>query len=428
MKADIELVSITEINPAPYNPRKDLKPSDPEYQKLKRSITTFGYVELGVWNKRTKNLISGHQRLKILKELGITDVQVIVVDLSPTQEKALNIALNKIRGDWDEEKLYKILDELNHLPDFDLELTGFDFPEFSQLNDMYSDQKDGDDFDFGAVVESINEPVTQKGDLIELGDNRLLCGDSAVSDDLRLLMGSEKAAMLFTDPPYGISYYQGNRPNMSFRPKKCRKWETIYQDGLSEEEYQKWVEQVFTNMDNFLALGAPIYIFNAHKQFFGMYGILRKLKYHIGTVIVWAKPNFSISYGDYNPQVEFCAYGWKEDNGAHKWYGPTNETTLWEIKRDPTKDYQHLTQKPVAIPARAIRNSSLRGDIVLELFGGSGSTLIAAESLGRRCFCVEIDPIFCDGIVRRYINYIGKENVSKELLQKYLPEVNNAGK
>jgi DNA modification methylase len=153
-----------------------------------------------------------------------------------------------------------------------------------------------------------------------------------------------------------------------------------------------------------------------------MYEMLTKLNYHISCVLTWAKPSFSIGYGDYNQQTEFCLYGWKEDNGAHKWYGPTNETTLWEEKRDATKNYQHLTQKPVALPARAIKNSSLRDDNVLELFGGSGSTAVACAMLDRKCFCMEIDPVFCDGIVLRLINYLGKDKVSDELCKRYLKE------
>ncbi|MBF0571720.1 MAG: site-specific DNA-methyltransferase [Candidatus Omnitrophica bacterium] len=229
-------------------------------------------------------------------------------------------------------------------------------------------------------------------------------------------------------PPYGISYYQGDRPNKGFRPKKCRKWQTIYQDDLSKEDYEKWIEKVFSNMDGYLAPGAPIYVFNAHKQFSAMYEMLTKRKYHISCVITWAKPSFSISYGDYNQQTEFCLYGWKEDGGVHKWYGPNNETTLWEIKRDATKKYQHLTQKPVEIPARAIRNSSQRGNIVLELFGGSGSALIAATSLARRCFCMEISEAFCDGIIRRYISYIGQDKAPADLVAKYCKEVQDANK
>lgn len=418
----IEMINLDDYTDHPDNPRVEYKEGDPPFEAVSKSIDEYDFLQPLIVNIRTKRIIAGHLRKRVLKAKGIGMAEAVIVDFDEVKERAAVIAFNKISGSWNFVKLASVLDGLSKIPSFDVGLTGFETPEISQLLDRYTEPKDADSFDFQAAVDSIQEPITKRGDLIELGQHRLLCGDSAEPNDLKLLMNDQKANMLFTDPPYGISYYQGNRPNMNFRPKKCRKWEIIYKDDLPEEEYQKWFEGVLTNMDNFLSPGAPIYIFNAHKQFFGMYGILRKLKYHIGTVIVWAKPNFSISYGDYNPQVEFCAYAWKEDNGAHKWYGPANETTLWEIKRDVTKDYQHLTQKPVEIPARAIRNSSVRGDVVLELFGGSGSTLIAAESLGRRCFCVEICPAFCDSIVKRYAVYVGADELSQEVREKYLQE------
>ena len=174
-----------------------------------------------------------------------------------------------------------------------------------------------------------------------------------------------------------------------------------------------------TNGASYLDQGAGIYVWNGHRQFGPMYQILVDLSFHIGCVITWAKPNFAIGYGDYNQQTEFCLYGWKENNGAHKWYGPNNESTLWEIKRDATADYIHPTQKPIALAHRAIKNSSKRGDVVLDMFLGSGTTLMASDALKRRCFGTEIDPAYCDGIVLRYVSSVGKDKVSKEVLVKY---------
>jgi DNA modification methylase len=147
--------------------------------------------------------------------------------------------------------------------------------------------------------------------------------------------------------------------------------------------------------------------------------MLEKLGFHIASVIVWAKPNFAISFADYNEQVEFCLYCWLENNGSHRWFGSTSESTLWEVKRDPAKQYIHPTQKPIALAQRAIMNSSVKGDIVLDTFLGSGSTLIAAQSLGRSCYGLEIDPSYCDAIVRRYIAYIGQDKVSTDILKRY---------
>jgi DNA modification methylase len=147
--------------------------------------------------------------------------------------------------------------------------------------------------------------------------------------------------------------------------------------------------------------------------------LLESIGIKVSCVITWAKESFAIGYGDYNQQTEFCIYGWRENNGAHRWYGPTNESTLWQIHRDPTKEYKHPTQKPLELAERAMRNSSLRGQIVLDTFLGSGTTLIATERLSRKCFGVEIDPHYCDVIVRRWIAFVGVDNAPQNLVEKY---------
>lgn len=420
---NIQTIPINQINPAMYNPRVDLKPEHPEYQKLKKSVDEFGLVDPLIINERTGNLIGGHQRLKVIQDLGYTEVEVVIVDLPIEKEKALNIALNKIQGRWDEEKLITLLDELCELPAFDISCAGFDQSEISGLHDKHTDIKDGDDFDVDAEINNIDKPVTQKGDLIKIGSHRILCGDSSDIKSLEKLFDGHKATLLNTDPPYNVDYYGGNRPHAKARPKDCRHWKRIYSDNMTQEEYEQGLSTTLSNAEKYLDEGAPVYIWNGHRQFGPMYQILAGLEFHISSVITWAKPKFAIGYGDYNQQTEFCLYGWKRDNGTHRWYGPTNESTLWEMKRDPTSSYVHPTQKPIGLAQRAIRNSSLRGDIVLDLFLGSGSTLIAAESLDRSCYGVEIDPKYCDAIVRRYIAYAGAEEVSAEISQKYARKV-----
>lgn len=422
---EIKKIKISQINPAPYNPRADLKPHDPTYEKLKHSMVNFGYVEPIVWNCRTGNLVGGHQRFKILLEQGVNEVEVSIVSLPLQKEKALNLALNKIQGEWSQDKLAVLLEELTKMPDFDATLAGFDPPEISEILDNYNEPTEDDDFDFEAAIESTKELVVGRGDLIQLGPHRILCGDSSVWEDLKLLMGNEKTHLIYTDPPYNVSYYGGNRPHPDARPKKSRNWKRIYADNMNQEEYEVWLKGIFTNMAQFLMPGAPIYIWNGHRQFGPMHEILIALDFHVADVITWAKQNFAISYGDYNQQTEFCLYGWKKENGPHLWCGPTNETTLWQIKRDVTKNYIHPTQKPIALAQRAIKNSSKRGDVVLDLFLGSGSTLIAAESLGRRCFGIEIDPKYCDGIIHRYISFVGKDKVSEEIKKRYLKGEDN---
>jgi len=416
---DIQKIGIARINPAPYNPRVNLKPGDVEYEKLKKSIVEFGYVEPLVWNKGTGTLVSGHQRLKILQAQGIQEVEVSVVDLTIEKEKALNLALNKIRGEWDENKLAALLEELKASADVDIMLSGFDVPEISEILDRFHEASEADGFDFEGAVDSIKEAITKPGDLIEIGPHRILCGDSSNPDDLEKLLGKTKVNLLHTDPPYNVDYYGGNRPNDSSRPKDCKHWKRIYADNMSQEEYEKWLKSIFINAEPYLASGAAIYVWNGYRQFGPMHNMLTGMGFHVSCVITWAKERFAIGFGDYNQQTEFCLYGWKAHNGTHPWHGPNNESTLWQIHRDATKEYIHPTQKPIAIAQRAMRNSSSRGGIVLDLFLGSGSTLIAAESLNRACYGVEIDPKYCDAIVRRYIAFVGQENAPQSLKDKY---------
>jgi len=423
---EIKKISINKINPASYNPRKDLKPDDAEYKHLVKSIDEFGYVEPLVWNKRTGNLVGGHQRFKIILAQGAKEVLVSIVDLPIEKEKALNIALNKIQGDWDEQKLALLLDELTKVPEFDVGLTGFETEEISELLDRAlteSPQAIEENFDVEEALDMENPAVTQPGELIELGSNRLLCGDCSKLSALRKLVGDNKIHLFFTDPPYNVDYYGGNRPQPEkARPKKSRQWKRIYSDNLDQDEYTKWLGTILRNASKFLVAGAPVYIWNGHRQFGPMHQLLESIGIKVSCVITWAKESFAIGYGDYNQQTEFCLYGWQENNGAHRWYGPTNESTLWQIHRDPTKEYKHPTQKPLELAERAMRNSSRRGQIVLDTFLGSGTTLIAAARLGRRCFGMEIEPKYCDCIVRRYIALAGKRAVSAEITKRYLSE------
>jgi DNA modification methylase len=425
---DIKKIPVSKINLAFYNPRVDLKPGDSEYEKLKASMNTFGYVDPVIWNCRTGNLVGGHQRLKILIEQGVQEVEASVVDLDLTQEKMLNLALNRISGEWDNDKLGQLLQELQQIPDLDLALAGFDVPEISQIIDRIEEAKE-DDFNFDGELDKIEQPITQPGELIELGEHRLFCGDSSKPEDIARLIGDKKINLIFFDPPYSVAYYGGNRPiPEKARPKACRNWKRIYNDNLPQEEYEKWLKQIFKNITSYLAPGTPIYVWNGHRQFGPMYLMLTELGFHVSCVLTWAKQNFAISYADYNQKTEFCLYGWKEDNGAHHWYGPTNESTLWEIKRDPTNTYEHPTQKPVALAHRAIKNSSKRGDIVCDLFLGSGISILAAEGLKRICYGMEIDPAYCDVIVKRYIKLVGKDKVSQEIINRYYKEESNETK
>jgi len=424
----IESIPIERINPAAYNPRVDLRPGDPDYDKLQRSLDEFGFVEPLVWNRRTGNLVGGHQRLKILAAQGVHCIDVSVVDLPPDREQALNVALNKIGGDWDERKLADLLTGLAEIPDFDVSLTGFDATEITHLLDKLEALGDEDDFDLADALDAAEgrPPVTEPGELIELGRHRLLCGDAAKVEDVERLLEGAKADLVFTDPPYNVNYYGGNRPTpRTARPKCSRSWERIYMDDLDQDAYEEWLGRVMQNMLTAMTPGAAFYVWNGHRQFGPMHALMTAAGVHVSCVIVWAKESFAIGYGDYNQQTEFCLYGWRSHrksaggNSAHRWYGPTNESTLWQVHRDRTRDYRHPTQKPLALAERALRNSSRRGECVLDLFLGSGSTLVAAERLERRCFGMEIDPRYCDAIVRRYLAFVGGDSAPDYLIERY---------
>lgn len=422
---EIRRIPVSEINPASYNARIDLKPSDPEYQKLKKSMITFGYVDLLVWNQRTKTLISGHQRLKILIEQGISEVEVSVVDLSPEEERALGLCLNKIgEGNWDYDKLPVLIEEIQKNASFDIELTGFDLSEISQLLDNYHEAKEGDDFDFEAAVELIKEPITKRGDIISLGRHFLMCGDATNKQDLRTLLGKERVTLLDIDWPYNVNYMGGQCPRVDTRPKKSRKWGAIYSDNLPQNEYEAFMRNVLTGIKDYLKPGAVFYQWQAHRQLGPLYQILTELDFYTSSLICWKKESAAISYADYSFQTEQAVYGWLKGD-SHYFAGKPGESNLWEVKRDPTKSYLHCCQKPVALAEHAIRNSSKRDDAIADVFMGSGSVLIAAESLGRRSFGMELDAKYCDAIVKRYIAFVGKDKVPQELVQKYMREDSN---
>jgi len=417
---EIRTIPVSDIKPALYNPRVDLRPGDLAYERLKESINTFGYVEPMVWNELTGNLIGGHQRLKVLIEQGATDIEVSVVNLSLEKGKILNLILNKVQGAWNDTKLAVLIEELGRIPDFDITITGFNPPEISHLMDTFKESL-VDAFDFEGAVGAIEEPITKKGDVIQLNSHRIMCGDSESEKDLDKLMQNEKIDLIHMDPPYGCLYLSQNRPDLQAKSKKSKRWEKLYKDDLNEKEYEEWIKSVLKNISRFMKNGASAYIWNGHAKFYFVHQVLKELGFHISTVITWAKPTFAISYGEFNQQTEFCIFSWLK-NGPHKWYGPTNETNLWEIARDKVSDLIHPTQKSMQIPARAIRNSSIRGDIIFDGFLGSGSSVLASESLGRRCFGIEIEPKYVDGIIKRYVAYVGKDKISDEIKAKYLKE------
>jgi DNA modification methylase len=232
-------------------------------------------------------------------------------------------------------------------------------------------------------------------------------------------MGSHLASLCHTDPPYGVRYDAENRPGPHRGRQAPRgRHEPIQNDALTPKQYAAWFEPVADSLCDALAPGAPLYIWNSHRNFGLMHDLLTERGFKVSSVITWAKPSFAPGFGDYNEQTEFCLYGWKR-GARHPWYGSKSETTLWQVARDRTQSYQHPTQKALELAERAIRNSSRSGEIVFDPFLGSGTTLIGAARLGRRCFGLEIEPGYCDVIVRRYIALAGMGAVPPEVADRY---------
>jgi DNA modification methylase len=385
----IEKKNTAELLPADYNPRKDLRPGDPEYDKLKRSIEQFGYVEPVIWNKVTGCVVGGHQRLKVLIDMGITEVECVVVEMDVEKEKALNIALNKISGEWDKEKLALLIADLQGA-DFDVSLTGFDPAE---LDDLFKDSiKDGiHDDDFDVEAELKEPPITKLGDLWTLGRHRLICGDSTKKDTFDLLMAGVKANLVITDPPYNVNY-EGSAGK-------------IKNDNMGNDAFYNFLLDAFTNTEAVMASDASIYVFHADTEGLNFRRAFVDAGFYLSGCCIWKKQSLVLGRSPYQWQHEPVLYGWKK-TGKHQWYTGRKETTIWEFDK-PKKNGDHPTMKPVPLLAYPIMNSSMSNTLVLDPFGGSGSTLIACEQSDRSCFTIELDEKFCDVIVKRYIEQVG---------------------
>lgn len=392
---NIQIIDINKLIPATYNPRKDLKPDDAEYIKIKNSIVKFGFVSPLVINK-DMTVIGGHQRLKVLKDIGITEVECIVVDLDKTNEKALNIALNKIQGDWDEDKLEALLQELK-LEEFDMNLTGFDFDEVDEiLNDINGTKEDN--FDVDSAYEEIEEPITKSGDIWILGNHRLMCGDSTHKDDIMRLMNNQDADMLLTDPPYNVDYVGKTAEALK-----------IKNDNMDDNQFYEFLRKVFENMYIVTKEGASIYVFHADTEGINFRKAFKDAGFKLAECLIWKKDCFVMGRQDYQWQHEPVLYGWKEGK-AHYFINDRTQSTILEFDR-PKQSTLHPTMKPIDLVAKLIKNSSKENDIILDLFGGSGSTIIATEQLNRKCYTMELDPKYCDVIVKRWETMTNREAI-----------------
>lgn len=387
---DLRKIKIADLVPASYNPRKALKPGDKEYEKIKRSIEEFGYCEPVIVNS-DMTIIGGHQRVTVLKDLGYSEIDCIVIDIDKTKERALNIALNKITGEWNKELLADLIAELQD-SDFDVTFTGFDPPEIEQLmNSVHDKEIVEDEFDVEAQLQQ--PTVTREGDLWLLGEHRLVCGDSTLPETYDLLMAGRKANLVVTDPPYNVDY-EGSAGK-------------IKNDKMAEEQFEKFLFAAYVNMEQNMMDDASIYVFHSDSHGLAFRRAFEEAGFYLSGCCIWKKNSLVLGRSPYQWLHEPVLFGWKK-GGRHQWYADRKQTTVWEYDK-PKKNDLHPTMKPVNLIAYPIKNSSMSNCIVLDPFGGSGSTLIAADQLKRICYTVELDPKYADVIVNRYLAQVGSD-------------------
>ncbi len=387
---EIVKMKLSELNPAEYNPRKALKPGDPAYEKLKASILSFGNVEPIVWNRSTGSVIGGHQRLRVLLDLGVEESEVSVVELSEVDEKRLNIALNKITGEWDDEKLTSLLAELT-AGGADVYPTGFDEQELSSMfADLTKATAHDDGFDLTTALEKAS--FVKRGDVWTVGRHRLMCGDATSTEDVAALMDGKKANLILTDPPYGVSF-------------KSSDGLTIQNDSIKGDDFYNFLLQSLTNMVAHLEPGGAAYVFHADTEGLNFRRAFIDAGLHLAGVCIWVKNSLVLGRSDYQWQHEPVLYGFLQ-NGKHRWYSDRKQTTIWNYDK-PKRNENHPTSKPLDLLGYPIQNSSQENAIVLDTFGGSGSTLMACEQLGRICYTMELDEKYASVILRRYAEGAG---------------------
>ncbi|MBC7853067.1 MAG: ParB N-terminal domain-containing protein [Pirellulaceae bacterium] len=424
----VALWSLNRITPYDRNPRQN----DSAVDAVAASLKEFGFRQPIVVDEAGV-IIVGHTRWKAATKLGLAKVPVhVAIGLSPEQIKAYRIADNQTAtiAEWDNELLKGELLSLDDA-NFDLALLGFSQDEIAKvLNPNGSDgQCDPDE-----VPAPPDEAVTQPGDLIVLGNHRLLCGDSSKPEDVDRLLGGARIHLVNTDPPYnvkveprsnnaiaaGLSSFAGPKHHQSLdlarHPEKSKatgkklraKDRPLANDFVTDGEFDQLLDAWFGNMARVLEPGRGFYCWGGYANLGNYPPFLKKHALYFSQGIVWDKQHPVLTRKDFMGAFEICFYGWKE-GAAHQFHGPNNATDLWHVKKVNPQSMVHLTEKPVELAVRALQFSSRAGENVLDLFGGSGSTLIAAEQTQRKAFLMELDPLYCDVIVERYEKFTGKK-------------------
>jgi DNA modification methylase len=396
----ISEVAIDELKADPANPRRI---SDAELEALTRSLREFGLVDPIIARASDRTVIGGHQRLLAARRLGLKTVPVIYLDVSKEKAQLLNVALNKISGDFDQELLARLLADLAATPDLDLTLSGFEEKEITQFIKGLEarDKRDRpESLDLDETLRAAYEnPRAQLGDLFQLGEHRVLCGDATSREDIERLLAGARALMAFTDPPYNVSLgdHGGSQQGQSRR--------RIKNDSMDPEAWETfcrgWAHNLVTSVDG------ALYICMSTKEWPTVSTVLADAGGHWSDTIIWEKDRFVLGRSDYQRAYEPIWYGWREGVKRH-FAGGRDQGDVWRIER-PSESPLHPTMKPLPLIERAIENSSQPGDVVLDLFLGSGSTLIAAERTGRICYGMELDPHYCSMAIARWEAFTGEK-------------------
>lgn len=432
---------LADLHPAEYNPRKKLTPEDAEYWQIRNSLNEFGYADPIVIN-RDGTIIKGHQRCTIMMDLGLEEADVIVLDIpDKRKEKALNLALNRITGQWDESLLKDLLQELD-LEHYDFSVTGFqrdDLADLIQRLEIPAEAID-DGFDPDEAAAEIDTPITQSGDVWQLGRHRLLCGDAAEPNNAVRLLDGQTLDLIVTDPPYNVDY----GAKVEFLERRTgqsagRRNDNIQNDRLDAAQFEQFLCAAFQSMGAVLRPGGAVYVFHAESSGLAFRRAFTDVGWKLAQCLIWEKNAFVLSRSDYQWRHEPILYGWKP-GAPHFFISDRSQDTVFledevnfsamkkqelvafldRLFRDfkdqtsvfyenrPTRNALHPTMKPVPLLGRLIGNSSKPGWRVGDFFGGSGSTLIAAEQLDRSAYLMELDARNCDVIVRRWEELTGE--------------------
>lgn len=394
---EINMMNVEELIPYVNNPRDN----DQAVDAVASSIKNFGF-KVPIVIDSENEVIAGHTRLKAAKKLGMDQVPTIIADdLDENQVRAFRLADNRVGelADWDKDMLEV---ELLDIDGLDMEQFGFD--ELETL--LEDDEVVEDEFD----EEVPEEPKSKLGQIYQLGEHRLMCGDSTKESDVAKLMNEQKADMVFTDPPWNVNYGAVDEGNaMGYKPR------TILNDFMGEEDFKEFMDGAFASMNFASKPGAMTYVVMSAQEWGNMMLTLANNDYHWSSTIIWNKDRLVMSRKDYHTKYEPIWYGWKNGEARVRPLEDRKQSDVWDIDR-PTVSELHPTMKPLELVARAIKNSSKIGDVILDLFGGSGSTMLAAEQTERVNYSMELDPRYVDVIINRWEEYTGEKAVLIEEL------------